>query len=126
MELIGVSFFTLVAIGFGIIAYVTAKILRPRRPGYEKNLSYECGEDAQGSPYVRLSIKYYIIALLFLIFGVELVLIIPWITTLPDKNWFIYISGLIFIGLLILGLAYEWKKGDLDWNEKTAEPENGD
>ena len=70
--------FFLVAILFVVVAVLAAKILRPSRPTKEKLLTYECGENAEGSPWVKFNIRFYVVALIFLIFDVEVVLLIPW------------------------------------------------
>jgi NADH-quinone oxidoreductase subunit A len=110
-----VFIFIMVAALFVPTAILAAKYIRPSRPTREKQLIYECGEEVEGSPWVKFNIRYYVIALIFLIFDVEIVLLIPW--TLVYKQFGIagYITGAIFLLLLGLGMAYEWRKGDLEW-----------
>ena len=107
--------FILLAVAFVGIGIVTAWILRPKRPTKEKNLTYECGEDPIGTPWVKFNIRFYVVALIFLIFDVEVVLIFPWALTYLDYGWYGFLVGIIFLLVLGLGMAYEWRKGDLEW-----------
>ncbi len=114
--------FILFAAIFVIITLFVAKIVRPNQPTHEKLKIYECGENPQGSPWVKFNIRFYVVALIFLIFDVEVVLLFPW--ALIYKNYGIYgfLSGIIFLLLLILGMAYEWRKGDLEWARPQPKP----
>lgn len=107
--------FFLVAILFVVVVVFVAQLLRPKRKTKEKELTYECGEIAEGTPWVKFNIRFYVVALIFLIFDVEVVLLIPW--ALVYKNFGIggFLVGAIFLIMLGLGMAYEWRKGDLEW-----------
>jgi NADH-quinone oxidoreductase subunit A len=107
--------FLLIAVIFVIVVLFVSKILRPQRPTKEKLLTYECGEDTIGSPWVKFNIRFYVVALIFLIFDVEVVLLFPWALAYKEFGLAGYIVGLIFLFVLGLGMAYEWRKGDLDW-----------
>lgn len=107
--------FILVAILFVVVTVFVAKLIRPARPSHEKNLTYECGEDVVGSPWVKFNIRFYVVALIFLIFDVEVVLLIPWALVYKEFGMAGYLVGFIFLFLLGLGMAYEWRKGDLEW-----------
>ncbi len=107
--------FFLVAILFVVVAVLAAKILRPSRPTKEKLLTYECGENAEGSPWVKFNIRFYVVALIFLIFDVEVVLLIPWAMVYKQFGIAGFLVGAVFLFLLGLGMAYEWRKGDLEW-----------
>lgn len=107
--------FFLVAILFVVVAVLAAKILRPSRPTKEKLLTYECGENAEGSPWVKFNIRFYVVALIFLIFDVEVVLLIPWAMVYKQFGMAGFLVGAVFLFLLGLGMAYEWRKGDLEW-----------
>ncbi len=108
------------AIIFGIV-----KFIRPHKPTPEKLSTYESGEEPEGSANVQFNIRYYIIALVFIIFEVELVFLFPWATVFGNETlyeitnglwgWVAMIEMFIFIGFLGLGLAYAWVKGYLDW-----------
>lgn len=102
-----------------------AKLLRPDKPNPEKNSSYESGEQVEGEAIVSFNIKFYVIAIIFLLFEVELVLLFPWATVFGNADlisqtagsWAWYAIGemFVFIFLLTLGLVYAWKEGHLDW-----------
>lgn len=108
--------FILVAIFFVTVSVFVAKLLRPSRPTHEKQLTYECGEDIIGSPWVQFNIRFYVVALIFLIFDVEIVLLIPWAYVYKTFGITGFLVGAIFLILLGLGMAYEWRKGDLEWS----------
>jgi NADH-quinone oxidoreductase subunit A len=107
--------FMVVAILFVIVAILAAKLVRPARPTKEKLMTYECGEDTVGSPWVKFNIRFYVVALIFLIFDVEIVLLIPWALVYKEFGLQGFLVGVIFLFLLGLGMAYEWRKGDLEW-----------
>ena len=107
--------FMLVAMLFTVVAIFVARLIRPARPTHEKLLTYECGEDIIGSPWVKFNIRFYVVALIFLIFDVEVVLLIPWALVYQQFGFGGYLVGFIFLFLLGLGMAYEWRKGDLEW-----------
>ena len=102
-----------------------AKFIRPNRPNAEKLSTYESGEEPEGNANVQFNIRYYIVALVFILFEVELVFLFPWATVFGSEQLYNLTDGLwawvstvemfIFIGLLALGLAYAWIKGYLDW-----------
>ena len=107
--------FILIAVIFVGIALFAAKLIRPSRPTKEKLKIYECGEDPEGSPWVKFNIRFYVVALIFLIFDVEVVLLFPWALTYKGFGLYGFISGVLFLVVLGLGMAYEWRKGDLEW-----------
>jgi NADH-quinone oxidoreductase subunit A len=107
--------FILTAALFVVVAIYVARLLRPKRPTFEKLTTYECGENPEGSPWVKFNIRFYVVALIFLIFDVEVVLLIPWALEYKALGIVGYLIGAIFLILLGVGMAYEWKKGDLEW-----------
>jgi NADH-quinone oxidoreductase subunit A len=117
-----VFIFILIAILFVIFIVYFAKLIRPACPTTEKLKTYECGENPEGSPWIKFNIRFYVVALIFLIFDVEVVLLIPW--ALVYKNFGIvgFSIGAIFLILLGLGMAYEWRKGDLEWEKPKVLP----
>ncbi|MBD1430369.1 NADH-quinone oxidoreductase subunit A [Sphingobacterium litopenaei] len=101
-----------------------AKLLAPNKPNPIKLSTYECGEETTGSSWVQFNPRFYVIALVFLLFDVELIFVFPWATVFgqseliaADKRWgwFTMIEMAIFLGILILGLVYVWVRGDLNW-----------
>ena len=114
--------FMLIAVVFVVIAILAAKFIRPSRPSKEKLMTYECGEDPIGSPWVKFNIRFYVVALIFLIFDVEIVLLIPWALVYKEFGFGGFLIGAIFLFLLGLGMAYEWRKGDLEWVKPKVVP----
>jgi NADH-quinone oxidoreductase subunit A len=112
--------------GFVLVGatFFLSKLIAPNNPTPEKLTSYECGEEPEGNSWMQFNPKFYVIALIFLLFDVEMVFIFPWATVFgnhdiikaePLWGWFSLAEMFIFIGILILGLVYVWVKGDLDW-----------
>lgn len=105
-----------------------AKIIAPHKPNPIKLSTYECGEETVGSSWGQFNPRFYVIALIFLLFDVELIFIFPWATVFGNAEfiaadarwgWFTLIEMALFVGILILGLVYVWKRGDLDWIKPT-------
>ena len=101
-----------------------AKLLAPNKPNPIKLSTYECGEETTGSSWVQFNPRFYVIALVFLLFDVELIFVFPWATVFGQSEliaadarwgWFTMIEMSIFLGILILGLVYVWVRGDLNW-----------
>ena len=111
--------FLLVGIGFVIVnVAVISRLLRPKVANAEKSEIYECGEPAIGSAWVRFDMRFYTIALIFLIFDVEIAFIYPWAVvfrTLQHSGLFALTEMLVFLAILVVGFVYAWKRGDLDW-----------
>ncbi len=114
--------FILTAVMFVLVAVFAAKLIRPDRPTKEKLTTYECGENPEGSPWVKFNIRFYVVALIFLIFDVEVVMLIPWALVYQDSGMLGFLVGAIFLILLGLGMAYEWRKGDLEWARPKISP----
>jgi NADH-quinone oxidoreductase subunit A len=112
------SVFLFMAAGFVFlsIALLLSRLIQPKgKPGTDKYMPYECGEIPEGSAWIRFNIRFYVLALIFIIFDVEIVFLLPWAVVFQRLGSFAFIEGLIFIGILAVGLAYVWKKGDLEW-----------
>jgi NADH-quinone oxidoreductase subunit A len=92
-----------------------SRLFAPRNPSPVKLSTYECGEEPYGSSWVQFNIRFYVIALIFLIFDVEVALLYPWAAVFRELGWLAFVEGFIFIIILLSGLAYLWKEGDLDW-----------
>jgi NADH-quinone oxidoreductase subunit A len=97
------------------VALLLAKLLAPAHPSKNKLSTYECGEEAEGSAWVTFNIRYYVIALIFIIFDVEVLFLFPWAVVYKDLGWLAFIEMAIFLMILIVGLIYVWRKQDLDW-----------
>jgi len=107
--------FLVVAVLLGFILVTLPRFMAPRHPGDLKGRTYECGEQPIGEPWVRFRVSYYIFALAFVIFDVESVFLYPWAVVLKRLGVFGLVQMAIFIGILVLGLAYAWRKGVLQW-----------
>ncbi len=117
--------FIVTAIVLIVSMLMLAKLLRPHKPNVEKLTTYESGEDPIGNANVQFNVRFYVVALVFLLFEVELVFLFPWAVVFGQATliqqtdglwgWFSLIEMLIFVGILVLGLAYAWAKGYLDW-----------
>lgn len=105
-----------VALAFGLGAVVVGSFFRPRRPYYEKLLPYESGNLPEGEPRVRFSIKFYIIAMLFVVFDVEAVFLYPWAIVFDKIGIFAFIEMMIFIVILLVGYIYAWRKEAFNWD----------
>ncbi len=117
-------------IGFILVSATIflARVLSPKNPNPIKLSTYECGEDTTGTSWVQFNPRFYVIALVFLLFDVELIFIFPWATVFGQAElnaadarwgWFTLIEMAIFLGVLIVGLIYVWKSGDISWIKPT-------
>ena len=97
----------------GMVAFSYA--VAQQRPDSEKASAYECGFEAFDDARGRFDVRFYLVAILFIIFDLEFALLIPWTLALNEIGWFGYWSGVIFLGILTIGFVYEWKKGGLEW-----------
>ncbi len=107
--------FLVFALSMPVIVLVMAYFLRPKRPTPIKESTYECGLEAVGDIWVQFKIQYYLYALVFLIFDVEVVLLYPWAVAYDQLNLFALVAMLVFLFILVSGLVYEWRKGALEW-----------
>jgi NADH-quinone oxidoreductase subunit A len=90
-------------------------LIRPRINEPEKYAPYECGEESEGHLFNQFNPRFYVIALIFVIFEVELVFLFPWALRLRELGWYGFTAGFIFLVILLLSLVYEWGKGNLEW-----------
>jgi NADH-quinone oxidoreductase subunit A len=113
---------------FIVATLFVSRLVRPDRPSAEKLATYESGEEPVGPAWVQFNIRFYIIALLFLLFEAEIILLFPWATVFAKKElngrwgWFSVMEAVIFIVVLALGLAYAWRNGFLDWIKPDPQP----
>lgn len=110
-----VLFFVLLGCAFIFASLFIGSFVRPDRPGAVKNSPYECGEQVVGSPFIRFNIRFYIVALIFLIFDVEVLVLFPLATQFSKVGPLVFLEVLFFVGILLVGLLYVWRKGDLEW-----------
>jgi NADH-quinone oxidoreductase subunit A len=107
--------FLVAIVGLLLFVLVLWKVLRPARFSEEKLTTYECGEEPTGNAWIQFNIRFYVFALIFIVFDVEAVFLLPWATVFRELGALAYVEGLVFIGILVVALGYVWRKGDLAW-----------
>ncbi len=122
-----VLLFAVGSLAFLVVTLFIGYILRPNRPNIEKNELYECGENAVGEAWAQINIRFYIVALIFILFDIEIVFIFPWVLIYNSEelqaatqgmwSWIALAEMLVFIFILTLGLVYAWNKGYLNWEK---------
>jgi NADH-quinone oxidoreductase subunit A len=105
-----------VAGGFGLLLLALGWVLGPRRPDAEKVSPYECGFEAFEDSRTKFDVRYYLVAILFIIFDLEIAFLFPWAVSLDSIGGFGLLSMGVFLAVLVVGFIYEWKKGALDWD----------
>ncbi|MEX0774124.1 MAG: NADH-quinone oxidoreductase subunit A [Phycisphaeraceae bacterium] len=116
MQLVlSISIFTAFGLAFVLINLLIGKLVRPTLPNAEKRAIYECGEPTIGSSWVQFDLRFYIVALFYLVFDVEVALIYPWAVVYREFPVTALVLGLPFLGIVVIGYAYEWYSGSLDW-----------
>ena len=108
--------FLAVAAGFGLVLLVLGFVLGPRRPDAQKVSPYECGFEAFEDTRARFDVRYYLVAILFIVFDLEIAFLFPWAVSLDAIGGFGLLSMGVFLGVLVVGFIYEWKKGALEWD----------
>ena len=122
-----VLIFVVVGFIFAGIALGVAKLIRPSNPSPAKMTTYECGELPTGSSWIRFNVRFYLIALFFIVFDVEVIFLYPWAVVfkslfpVPGLGALVFWEMVIFLAILTIGLAYVWAKGDLEWVKKLTE-----
>jgi NADH-quinone oxidoreductase subunit A len=106
--------------GFALISVVLSSVLGPRKPSPEKSAPYECGMPAVGDARERQSVKFYLVAMIFLLFDIEVAFLYPWAMALRDLGWGGFVQVVLFMTLLLFGYIYVWRKGALDWGNENA------
>ena len=117
-----VGVFLVIALIFPVLGLLTAWLLRPKRPGPIKKSTYECGLETVGDTWIQFKVQYYIYALVFVIFDIEIAFLLPWAvahtglaTAGGVLNWLPLIEVTIIVAILLCGLFYAWRKGALEW-----------
>ncbi|HKQ31408.1 MAG TPA: NADH-quinone oxidoreductase subunit A [Burkholderiales bacterium] len=112
---IPVLIFMGVSIGLGVLILTLGRVLGPHRPDAEKNSPYECGFEPFEDARMKFDVRYYLVAILFIIFDLEIAFLFPWAVALGEIGMFGFLSMMLFLGILVVGFIYEWKKGALEW-----------
>jgi len=107
--------FVIIGVGFGVMPLLAGFILGPRHPDKEKSSPYECGFEPFEDAHMKFDVRYYLVAILFIIFDLEIAFLFPWAVVLDDIGVFGLLAMFLFLGILVVGFIYEWKKGALEW-----------
>jgi NADH-quinone oxidoreductase subunit A len=102
-------------IGLGLVMVGAGSFVSPNRPDPEKLSPYECGFEAFEDARMKFDVRYYLIAILFILFDLEIAFLFPWAVVLPEIGFFGFASMMVFLLILVIGFIYEWKKGALEW-----------
>ena len=105
-----------VALVMGGVIILAGRLLGPHRPDSAKLSPYECGFEAFEDARMKFDVRYYLVAILFILFDLEIAFLFPWAIVLRDIGWFGLAAMMIFLGILVVGFIYEWKKGALEWD----------
>ena len=100
---------------FGVVPMIAGYVLAPHRPNSEKLSPYECGFEAFEDSRMTFDVRYYLVAILFILFDLEIAFLFPWAVVLGELGWFGFWAMMVFLGILVIGFIYEWKKGALEW-----------
>ena len=110
-----VLIFILVGLAIGVGPMVMGYMLGPQNPDKEKNSAYECGFNAFEDVRIPFDVRFYLVAILFIIFDLETAFLFPWAVSLHHIGWFGFLAMMVFLAILIVGFIYEWGKGALEW-----------
>ncbi|MFN9708208.1 MAG: NADH-quinone oxidoreductase subunit A [Burkholderiales bacterium] len=114
-EYLPIILFMLIGVAVGVAPQVIGLIMGPRRPDAAKNSPYECGFEAFEDARMKFDVRYYLVAILFILFDLEIAFLFPWAVALKEIGTTGFVAMMIFLGILVVGFIYEWKKGALDW-----------
>jgi NADH-quinone oxidoreductase subunit A len=110
-----IMIFIAIGIAIGVLPILAGFLLAPHKPDSEKLSPYECGFEAFEDSRMRFDVRYYLVAILFIIFDLEIAFLFPWAVVLESIGMFGFVAMMIFLGILVIGFIYEWKKGALEW-----------
>ena len=115
LEYLPILVFLGIALGLGIILLLAAAVIAIRNPDPEKVSAYECGFNAFDDARMKFDVRFYLVSILFIIFDLEIAFLFPWAVAFQDISMVGFWSMIVFLGVLAVGFAYEWKKGALEW-----------
>jgi len=107
--------FILFGLAVGALLLAVGKLVSPNRPDAEKLSPYECGFEAFEDARMKFDVRYYLVAILFILFDLEIAFLFPWAVVLPEIGFFGFAAMMVFLAVLVVGFIYEWKKGALEW-----------
>jgi NADH-quinone oxidoreductase subunit A len=108
--------FILVGLGVGVGPLLLSRLVSPSKPDSQKNSPYECGFEAFEDARMKFDVRYYLVAILFILFDLEIAFLFPGAVVLQEIGLFGFIAMMIFLGVLVIGFIYEWMKGALEWD----------
>lgn len=108
--------FILIGLSVGVLSMLAGWLFAPNRPDSEKLSPYECGFEAFEDARMKFDVRYYLVAILFILFDLEIAFLFPWAVVLNEIGMFGFIAMLVFLSILIVGFIYEWMKGALEWD----------
>jgi NADH-quinone oxidoreductase subunit A len=114
-EYFPILLFILVGLGVGVVPLVLGKLLGPNRPDPEKLSPYECGFEAFEDARMKFDVRYYLVAILFILFDLEIAFLFPWAAVVNEIGMAGYLAMMLFLAILTVGFIYEWMKGALEW-----------
>lgn len=114
-EYLPILLFILVGLAVGVVPQVLGYVLGPNRPDQQKNSPYECGFEAFEDARMKFDVRYYLVAILFILFDLEIAFLFPWAASLRDIGMVGFWAVMVFLLILVVGFIYEWKKGALNW-----------
>ena len=114
-EYFPVLLFILVGLAVGVAPVVLGALLAPHKPDPEKLSPYECGFEAFEDARLKFDVRYYLVAILFILFDLEIAFLFPWATVINDIGFAGFVSMMVFLAILVVGFIYEWMKGALEW-----------
>ena len=107
--------FIIVGLGLGVLLLSLGALLAPNRPDAQKLSPYECGFEAFEDARMKFDVRYYLVAILFILFDLEIAFLFPWAVALQEIKFAGFMAMMVFLAILVVGFIYEWKKGALDW-----------
>ena len=114
-QYLSVILFILVGVAVGVAPQLLGFVFGPNRPDAEKNSPYECGFEAFEDARMKFDVRYYLVAILFILFDLEIAFLFPWAVVLPEIGFEGFVAMMVFLLILVVGFVYEWRKGALDW-----------
>jgi len=110
-----IMIFIAIGIAIGVLPILAGFLLAPHKPDSEKLSPYECGFEAFEDARMKFDVRYYLVAILFILFDLEIAFLFPWAVALKDIGLFGFVSMMVFLAILVVGFAYEWMSGALEW-----------
>lgn len=115
LQYLPIALLLAVGVAIGAIAILAGRFIGPNRPDAQKNAPYECGFDAFEDARMKFDVRYYLVAILFILFDLEIAFLFPWAIVLPEIGFAGFAAMMVFLLVLVVGFVYEWKKGALEW-----------